>query len=205
MPRILKYPKVIDNKKTKSYRDSFKKHEGGIKSLQWASYKSAANRFKQLVGDFNLEGKTILDVGCGFGDLVPFISNYANNFTYTGVDLLDDFIHEAQKRYPEHSFRELDYFSNPLDEDYDVVFCSGALNSAKDNVKIRKEKIQILFSKTKYALAFNMAGGHGVFNKNKKIYYADSAEILNYCTSLTSKVVFKQHYHKRDFTIIMFK
>lgn len=195
----------MGNKKADSYKKSYEKYKGGIQSLQWLSYASAAKRFKQLVGDFSLDGKTILDVGCGFGDLIPFISNHAQTFTYTGVDLVDEFVQESRKRYPEHSFEVLDFFSNPVTVRYDVVFCCGALNSAMDSVDIRKEKISRLFDSAREVLAFNMAGGIDVVNESKKIYYANSQEILNYCMSITPKVIFKQHYHTKDFTIIMFK
>lgn len=74
-----------------------------------------------------------------------------------------------------------------------------------DSVDIRKEKISRLFDSAREVLAFNMAGGTDVMNESKKIYYTNSQEILNYCMSITPKVIFKQHYHTKDFTIIMFK
>ena len=194
------------SKKIQSYRKEFQKHDGGIKSLQWASYKSAANRFQQLVSEFELAGKDVLDVGCGFGDLIPFLSYKTSNFNYTGIDLLSEFTTEAQKRYPEHRFQTLDYFANSPKEKYDVVFCCGALNGQGENpLKERKRKILILFNQAKEVLVFNMAGGTGIFNDSKRIYYADSRKILDYCLTLTPKVILKQHYHSKDFTIFMFK
>ncbi len=44
---------------------------------------------------------TILDVGCGTGNLVPFLPACK----YTGLDLVDEFIEEARRRFPEFSFR----------------------------------------------------------------------------------------------------
>jgi len=192
--------------KIKSYSKSLKKHKGGIKSLQWFNYISAATRFKQLVGDVELEHKTILDVGCGFGDLIPFIASKTLNFKYTGVDLLRKFTDEAGKRYPEFTFLTQDYFAKPFGK-FDVIFCSGALNGkSKDPVDDRKQKIKELFKHTKEVFVFNMAGGANVEKGNtSRVYYADSVEILSYCLTLTPKVIFKQHYHKKDFTIVMFK
>ncbi len=196
----------MSEKKINSYTKSFDKHDGGIRSLQWAGYKAAATRFTQLTGDFPLHQKAILDVGCGFGDLIPFISKEALDFTYTGIDLIAQFTDEATKRYPEHTFQTGDFFAAP-EGMFDVVFCSGALNGRGDDpLGERTEKIATLFTHTREVLAFNMAGGASPHNKETgPVFYADSAEILSFCLTLTPKVIFKQHYHPKDFTIIMFK
>jgi len=196
----------MSEKKIRSYTKSFEKHQGGIRALQWKEYRAAATRFVQLVGDFPLEKKSILDVGCGFGDLIPFIAHESLDFTYTGVDLLPQFTEEAARRYPEHTFKTGDFFAKPFGK-YDVVFCSGALNGRSENpVAERTEKIATLFAHTRKVLAFNMAGGASPHNaETGAVYYADSAEILRFCLTLTPKVILKQHYHPKDFTIIMFR
>jgi len=192
--------------KIKSYIKSFEKYDGGIRSLQWVSYKAAAVRFVNLVEDIEFNNKSVLDVGCGFGDLIPFITSRALHFKYTGIDLLHEFTDEAQKRYPDYEFITGDYFTKRLGK-FDVICCSGALNGRSANVmEDRKAKIKNMFNKANDALVFNMAGGYKVKNSEKsKVYYADSSEILEYCLTLTSRIIFKQHYHNKDFTIALFK
>ncbi len=196
----------MSEKKVRSYTRSLLKYHGGIRSLQWKNYKSAATRFTQLVGDFPLHNKTILDVGCGLGDLIPFISSESLDFTYTGIDLMPPFIEEAKRRYPEHTFEIRDFFASPSGE-FDVIFCSGVLNGRIDNpFAERTSKIATLFTHTREVLAFNMAGGRAPQNKaTGPVYYSNSLEILEFCLTLTPKVILKQHYHPKDFTIIMFR
>lgn len=145
-------------------------------------------------------------MGCGFGDLIPFIARESLDFTYTGVDLLPQFTEEAKRRYPEHTFKTSDFFAKPFGK-FDVVFCSGALNGQSANpIAERTEKIATLFAHTREVLAFNMAGSAAPHNtETGAVYYADSAEILRFCLTLTPKVILKQHYHPKDFTIIMFR
>ena len=201
-PLVISYTEPMSVGKKRSYAKSYQRHNGGVRSLQWANYRAAAIRLRELVQNIPLEGKRILDIGCGFGDLIPFIAAQTLNFTYTGVDLLHEFTEEAQKRYPECKFVTADYFSKPFGT-FDVIFCSGALNGRGDAIEERKRKIQKMFNNAKEVLIFNMAGGTNIQNsENSKLFYADSTDILSFCISLTPKIIFKQHYH---FTITMFK
>lgn len=64
------------------YKLAFQKYKGGIKSLKWISYSSAAQRYKQIIKDINFENKKILDVGCGFEDILPFIKAKTDKFEF---------------------------------------------------------------------------------------------------------------------------
>lgn len=41
--------------------------------------------------------------------------------------------------------------------------------------------------------------------KKKAIKYVDSLNILNYCFTLTNRIILRNQYHSKDFTIIMFR
>lgn len=174
----------------------------------WNSYDSAAIRYKELVKDLDFSNKSILDVGCGFGDIIPFIFSKSISFKYTGIDLTGEFVQEAKKRYPDYKFAEGNYFKNPLKKKFDIIICCGALNGnyGKDTLGIRKKAIKTMFNHCKEAIAFNMAGG--ILSNNKKnsiIYYANSRDLLEYCIKLSRKVILCNHYHEKDFTIVIFK
>jgi len=194
--------------KIDEYKSKFQKHRGNIKSLKWANYTAAAQRYKQIVADLNFENKKILDVGCGFGDILSYIKAKTEKFEYTGIDLIDNFIKQAQKRYPEFEFKLGDYFENPLKENFDIILCCGALNSNfAEAINYRKRAIKIMFERANFALSFNMAGNfpQPKNKKSSKVFYADSLEILNYCFTLTNKIIFRHYYHNKDFTIVMRK
>ena len=191
-----------------SYQRRFKKYGGHSRALKWEHAGAKHQRMRHLTGELNFTGKTVLDVGCGFGDVTWIIKKRAKNFTYTGVDIVPEFIEVAKKRYPQHKFLIGDYFAKPLDENFDIVLCSGALNSnVPDNMDWRKRAISAMWEHTKRALAFNMSGGHSQpeNREGSNTWYAVSFEILKYCLSLTRKVIFLQHYHATDFTIILFR
>lgn len=174
--------------------------------MQWANYKAAAARYRQLVSDLNLESKTILDAGCGMGDLLPYIYAQAHDFTYLGVDVTPEFIAIARKRYDGEEFQ----VANPFDEDFtqkfDIVISSGVMNSASSNwLEERQHMIMKLFTLANEALVFNMAGGFEPRKNTAKVAYADPHAIVAFCRTLTPKVILKAHYHPKDFTVVLFK
>ncbi|MFH1706291.1 MAG: hypothetical protein ABH867_05285 [Patescibacteria group bacterium] len=84
------------DKKIKSYQKSFQKYGVDSKALKWASKKATEIRYKEIVADFDFKNhkfrkrdcfafarndnkreicknKKILDVGCGFADILPYI------------------------------------------------------------------------------------------------------------------------------------
>jgi len=91
---------------------------------------------------------------------------------------------------------------------FDIIISSGALNSNLKNIySFRKKAIKALFDHALETVAFNMAGLYPQpKNKKKyKVYYVNSLIILKYCLSLSPKVIFRHHYHQKDFTLIIFK
>lgn len=196
------------SKKIYGYKKSFDKFGDDPRSLQWNSRESAEIRYKQLVEDIDFHNKTVLDVGCGFGDIISFIKAKSKEFYYTGVDVVPEFIKTASEKYPAHKFTKRDYFGNPMQKKFDIILTSGTLNSSSKNaILYRKKAIKTLWEHTNQVLAFNMAGGYPQPESKKggRVFYANSLEVLQYCLEFTSKLIFKHHYHKKDFTVIMYK
>ncbi|MBX4201478.1 methyltransferase domain-containing protein [Candidatus Saccharibacteria bacterium] len=187
------------------YDAGLKTYGPGPKALLWWDYRSMAIRFRELVMDVPIEGKTILDAGCGMGDLLPFLYAKSTDFDYLGVDRSKDFIEIAKKRYEGHRFKVGDPFNNRIGM-FDVVLSSGVMNGNADGwLKKRKIMISDLFDQTGEVLAFNMAGGLKPIRHDSLIAYADAQEIFDYCKTLSSRVVLRAHYLQKDFAIVMYK
>lgn len=192
----------------KHYQKNFEKFGVDAKSLSWSSKGAAHQRYRAIWKEIDFNGKSVLDVGCGFGEMAKFLLKRYKNVRYTGVDIVPEFVAQAKKDHPYFEFLELDYFNNPLPDKFDVVMASGTLNSnlGKANMSFRKKAIRTMFEHAKKVCVFNMLGGHPQPEtlKNSNVWYADSLEILDYCMSLTRRVVFRANYHPKDFTIFMY-
>ena len=192
------------------YQDKYKKYGVSPKALFWHGKGAAHQRFRQMWAEIDFNNKSVLDVGCGFGEMGKFLLRRYKGVSYTGVDIVPEFIKEAKNLLPEGRFEVRDYFENPLEEKFDIVLASGTINSnVGDNVKNKKwreKAINVMFMHTKKTLIFNMLGAHPQpeNDPNSNIWYADSLEVLKYCMSLTRRVVLRANYHPTDFTILMY-
>lgn len=197
---------MLTNPKIEGYRKTLKKFGPTAKALQWKDQKVAEIRYWELIVDLDFEGKSILDVGCGFGDIISFISQKTKTFDYTGIDLVPEFIEIAKERFPQRKFLLGDYFGYPGTEDFDIVMTSGTLNSNIPNAfEYRMKAIRTMYEHARYACAFNMAGGHPKPVNGRRVAYMDSLEVVTQCFNLTSKIIFRNQYHKKDFTVTLYK
>lgn len=191
------------------YQNNFKKFGVDPRSLLWKSRGAAHQRFRQFWKEIDFNNKKVMDVGCGFGEFGKFLIKRYENVKYTGVDVVSEFVEIAKKEVPKGKFFVKDYLKDKIDGKYNVIVASGVLNSNTDgnNLEYRKKAIKKMFSLTSHILAFNMLGGHPapVNKKGSNVWYADSLEILEYCMSLTKKVILRQQYNSKDFTILMYK
>ncbi|OGM32073.1 hypothetical protein A2803_00715 [Candidatus Woesebacteria bacterium RIFCSPHIGHO2_01_FULL_44_21] len=192
----------------KHYQKKFQKYGVDARSLSWAGKGAAHQRFRAIWKEIDFNNKSVLDVGCGFGEMARFLHKRYDNVKYTGVDIVPEFIQEAKKAHPYFDFECIDYFNNPMPEKFDVVMASGTLNSnlGGKNSAFREKAVKVMFDHTKKALVFNMLGGHPQPENDPKsnVWYADSLEVLEYCMSLTRRVVLRANYHPKDFTVFMY-
>lgn len=194
-------------KSSNIYTDKFKKFGEDPKSLLWKTKGAAHQRFRQFWAEIDFNNKSVLDVGCGFGEFGKFLLKRYENVDYTGIDVVSEFIEVAKREVPGGKFVTSDFYK--LDNRYDIVIASGVLNSNKggQNLEHRKKAIKKMFDLTKGVFAFNMLGGHPQpkSSPESNVWYSDSLYILEYCQSLTRRVVLRANYHPKDFTILMYK
>jgi trans-aconitate methyltransferase len=192
------YKKFLD-----FYRDAFKKYGDSAQSLHWIDEKSQNIRFEIFNKIADLNGKNILDVGCGLGDFYKFFIAKNIQVDYTGIDIVPDFINRAKEKFPGTKFRVENILSTV--GTYDYVFASGALNfTVSDSKNYYFSIIKKMFDCSKYGLAFNM------LNKNvqetNEIYYSfDIDEVKAYCETLTKNIMIISDYVPWDFTVYMYK
>ncbi|MEA2017618.1 MAG: hypothetical protein U9N59_04145, partial [Campylobacterota bacterium] len=72
-------PKTDKETVVKRYSDRYKKFGHSPKSLGWDKGKQNL-RYHILFEEFDLENKSILDIGCGFGDANKLIRESTKNY-----------------------------------------------------------------------------------------------------------------------------
>jgi len=177
---------------------------GTVESLGWRNQASQQLRYDALVKVGNLTGASILDVGCGYGDLKAYLDRYFSGVDYIGIDQQPEFIAEAKARYDgfKHTrFYQSDFSTAALPQ-VDYVFASGALGYRSRDDNFHTDMIGKLYGCATRALAFNMLDKK-VFPKHDLLLGHDRDEILAYCRTLSPRVTCLADYLDDDFTVLM--
>lgn len=174
--------------------------------LGWESEAAQELRFKQLVGNIDLNGKTILDVGCGTGNLLEYISRQFKNFNYTGIDVLPHMIQRAEEKKLNGRFVCMDLFKgSPYDnKTFDVIFSSGIFNlNLGNNQEFLMDAVDIFQNLAREAVSFNLLWDKSA-DKDLKYFYFSPEEVQDTLSSKyrdTWRVSIVKGYLHNDFTV----
>jgi SAM-dependent methyltransferase len=95
-------------------------------ALHWISKQSQQLRFEALYRNFDLEKKSLLDVGCGYGDLFEFLSREKTlNLEYQGIDFMQEFVEAAKQKFPQNYFFQGDFLELSVTRKFDFVVGVG--------------------------------------------------------------------------------
>lgn len=186
------------------YCSSFKKYGQSSYSILYDEL--PIDRYRELIKIDDLNLKSILDVGCGLGNMYEFIKTQGLVVDYTGIDLVKEFINEATKKYPEAKFLEANILEENLNKKYDYVLLQGVFNNKLTDGGIYLEHmITEAFKYCNYGMAFNFISTYTNF-KTDDMEYHSPERILKFCIeNLSYKVSLKHHLCKCDTVIYVYK
>lgn len=167
-------------------------------------------RYHQLTCDWHLDGAKLLDVGCGFGDFNKYLELLKiKNYNYTGIDIMNDFIVEGQKRYPQSNvdFITGDFTSSQLDNHFDYAFASGTFNlklEGVDGYDYIYNNMKKMFALSTKAIALDFLSDR-VDYKYEYNFNSSPAKILEMAYSLSKNVILKSNYFPFEFAVIISK
>lgn len=206
-------------------RDTFdaevKKYGKDPRACYWRSEGSQWKRFELMVIPFYADifsntNISVVDVGCGQGDLLGYLIDGGFEGKYFGVDVSPEMIQIAEQRI-ETDFKELkqrpvfrckDFMTVDINEkSHDFVFASGIWNMHVWNSEglatlYAQKTITKMFQISKNGIAFNMLSVHGDWYNENNHYY-EPLEILKHALNLSRNVVFRHDYAPHDFTVII--
>ena len=190
------------------YRERWEKHGLSPLSLGWTKGKQQL-RFKVLLSDFACEGKSFLDVGCGFGDLNLALCRRASNYKYFGLDMVREFIEQAKCLYAgSHiSFACGDFLSIPHVESVDYVVSSGIFAfrlSEVDNYEYIRRVLAKMLSVSREAVSVDFLSDRVNFRRDQN-FYASPERVLSLCLALTKNVKLRHDYMPFEFAVTLYK
>ncbi len=172
--------------------------------LGWENNESRYLRFLALIREVNLNGNTLLDIGCGTGKLVDFLEEHDIDVDYTGVDIMGEAIKAAKLRQPAKTFIHGDIFKENLfpNNSFDTVFASGVFNlNLGNNDFFLLKGIQCMLSLAKETVVFNLLNKRSR-NKEDIYFYYDPEKVKKIPDPYVWETEIVDDYLQNDFTIV---
>lgn len=180
-------------------------HGDSPEAVRWSSAGQMMHYQSMLdIGDIN--GKKILDFGCGKGDFYQFLKDKGIYVDYHGYDINEKLIKLATNKHPDAKFRVFDIDKDVICEDFDYIFLCGVFNLRVQRLdEIVKNILLILFKHCHIGLAFNALSSHNP-RKDFELHYISPEDMLGFVIKNLSPYVLLRHDRmKYDFTIFVYK
>ncbi|MBA4373499.1 MAG: hypothetical protein C0402_11640 [Thermodesulfovibrio sp.] len=154
----------------------------------------------------SLEGASVLDFGCGKGDLCGFLQQNNITVSYTGVDINPGLIDLAKQKYPGVPFSVFDITTDTLTNVFDYIFLCGVFNLKIQGLdEVIRTTLKKLFSHCRIGLAYNGLSVHN-HHKSHELHYTAPEEILGFALKeLTPFVSLRQDRLCHDFTLFAYQ
>lgn len=191
----------IENLIVERYNERLRRYGFDPRTLGWFKGRQRL-RFHVLseIGDLN--GSSVLDVGCGFGDLYGFLTGRGLKTEYTGIDINPKFIEIAEKTYREAHFEVKDVMA--MEKSFDWVLASGLFEFKVSEEGYVQKVLKKMFEISNKGVAANFMSSYVDF-KQEDAYYADPEEIFSFCKTLTRRITLRHDYMPFEFSIYIYK
>jgi SAM-dependent methyltransferase len=194
------------------YSDKFAEHGPTAQGVDWNSGESQELRFSQLLrvaGDD--EQFSLVDYGCGYGALIPFLDGRGLSYVYRGFDLSKAMVEHARREFGRPPVREFTADEATL-QPGDYALASGVFNvrlylGDEQWLAYVLETLDRLNQLGTRGFAFNMLTSYSDPHRMRPdLYYSDPRFFFDHCKRSFSRDVALLHdYGLYEFTMIVRK
>lgn len=158
-------------------------------------------RYAMLVDPWSLADASVLDFGCGFGDMYDYCRRVVPTTRYSGIDVNPALIAAGQKKYPDADLRAMDVFRTAVDESWDVVVASGVFNlKLDDNWSFIASAFDWFASHSRRGFAANFLSNR-VEYELEDTFHADPPRVLELAYRYSNRVQLRNDYMPFEFTV----
>jgi hypothetical protein len=203
--------KKIAGETLERYRSRYQKFGFDARTLGWGSCEQQQYRFAQtLDGPLSFAQRSVIDVGCGFGDYLAFLRLVHKDLSsYEGWDVNPDLVAEATKRYTEDSCAPRFEVRNLMDPAMNescllpvanIGVMLGVLNfnlaGIADNYSYSEMAIKRAWALTDKGLVVDFLSSHrdSKYPPESWVFYHDPERMLSFALTLSKKVTLKHNY-----------
>lgn len=175
-------------------------------SLRWTPEGQRAHYEAMLDIAPGMGGRKILDFGCGKGDFYQFLKDKGITLDYTGLDINENLIALARKKFPGTRFGVFDVGRDTMSEEFDYIFLCGVFNLKVQGIDdLIQSTLKKLFPCCRIGLAFNALSSH-VPQKAPELHYTSPEALLGFALEdLSPYVVMRHDRIPYDFTMFVYR
>jgi SAM-dependent methyltransferase len=187
------------------YNFHLKKFGDRPEALRWTPQGQLKRYYTFLDIASDLNDATVLDYGCGTGDLYKFFQRRGITVRYTGVDINENFINLAKGKYPECTFRVMNIDDDDLEGFYDYIFICGVFNLRVPGVQDDlRNALARLFRHCNKGLALNALSSHTPV-KDMELNYTSPEDMVKFALeNLSPSVALRHDRIPDDFTLFIY-
>ena len=175
-------------------------------SLRWTPEGQRARYELMLDMAKEIEGRKILDFGCGKGDFYQFLKDKGIETHYTGFDINENLIALAGQKFPEARFEVFDIERDTMSGEFDYIFLCGVFNLKVQGIdELIQGTLKKLFPCCRIGLAFNGLSAHAP-QKAVELHYTSPEALFGFALDNLSPFVVMRHDRiPYDFTMFVYR
>jgi SAM-dependent methyltransferase len=185
-------------------RERYQVYKRDPRTLGWRPGTQLTRFAAFFAGFATARPERVLDIGCGFGDLLSYLRSQGWEGHYVGVDLVPEFVDEARVLHaddPRAEWHCLDFLATRRDWHCDAAFASGLLNHLREDHTGYIERFiaaMVAAATTYIAVDFLSTTAD---RRREDLYFADPAEILRLGLTHSRRVQLDHGYMPFEFTL----
>ena len=189
------------------YSTLLSKHGPTKEALVYKAVEQQYSRYAALTSLQPIPGhSSVLDVGCGLGDLSEYLRGRGWIGKYTGIDINPDMITAAKKRLPQETFLCVDILEDEFEVSYDYVFCGATVQHRPkyaDPEQYLFSMVRKMFALAKRGLAFDVFSNR-VDYMDADMLYVDPMKLLAFCYTLTTRLTLRNDCRPYEIMVYLF-
>lgn len=189
------------------YTERYKNHGYDPQSLGWGKNGKQEIRFN-ILSEIGINKKSsVLDIGCGFGDLRRYLLQLGWAGKYVGLDLVDSFLFEAKLQQKDIDVRNIDILNDDFSKQFDYVVASGIFNAkmkAQANYDYIREMLKKMHSLAYQGVAVDFLSKYVDFEQELN-FHSDPSVIIEIAESISKRMIIRHDYMPYEFTLYLFK
>lgn len=204
----------IAEEQTEVFRKQWGLYPGQPKGLHWRDAATQELRFEKLFEYLKPGARpiSVLDVGCGGADLKGYLDKRSVDFLYTGVDLVEEMLEYARKRYPDAALVNSDFVEvfDPSGTSFDWVVSSGVFNyqggaTSSEWREFFFASLSKMYELANEAIAFNFLIDSTSY-RSPNLAYFSVGEVVNFCRDNFSRHLSVAHdYPLYECTVTVYR